>query len=51
MRRLLGRLELIEATGATTVEIGWINGNYQRVLFNSVRTASAVAGSHHISDV
>ena len=29
MRRLLGRLELIEATGATTVEIGWINGNYQ----------------------
>ena len=41
MRRLLGRLELIEATGATTVEIGWINGNYQRVLFHSVRTASA----------
>ena len=41
MRRLLGRLELIEATGATTVEIGWINGNYQRFLFNSVRTASA----------
>ena len=41
MRRLLGRLELIEATGDTTVEIGWINGNYQRVLFNSVRTASA----------
>ena len=41
MRRLLARLELIEATGVLGVDIGWVNGNYQRVLFHSVRVASA----------
>ena len=23
------------------VDVGWVNGNYQRILFHSVRTASA----------
>ena len=41
MKRLLARLELIEATGVLEVDIGWVNGNYQRILFHSVRTASA----------
>ena len=41
MKRLLARLELIEATGVLEVDVGWINGNYQRILFHSVRTASA----------
>ena len=41
MKRLLARLELIEATGALGVDVGWVNGNYQRILFHSVRTASA----------
>ena len=41
MKRLLARLELIEATGVLGVDVGWVNGNYQRVLFHSVRTASA----------
>ena len=34
MKRLLARLEL-------EVDVGWVNGNYQRILFHSVRTASA----------
>ncbi|MCY4633919.1 MAG: hypothetical protein OXG04_05315 [Acidobacteria bacterium] len=34
------RLELIEAT-VLGVDVGWVNGNYQRILFHSVRTASA----------
>ena len=41
MKRLLARLELIEATGVLGVDVGWVNGNYQRILFHSVRTASA----------
>ena len=41
MKRLLARLELIEATGVLEVDVGWVNGNYQRILFHSVRTASA----------
>ena len=41
MKRLLARLELIEATGVLEVDVDWINGNYQRILFHSVRTASA----------
>ena len=41
MKRLLGRLELIEATGVLEVDVGWVNGNYQRILFHTVRTASA----------
>ena len=41
--RLAGRhglLEVIEATGVLEVDVGWVNGNYQRILFHSVRTAS-----------
>ena len=41
MKRLLARLELIEATGVMGVDVDWVNGNYQRILFHSVRTASA----------
>ena len=41
MKRLLARLELIEATDVLGVNVGWVNGNYQRILFHSVRTASA----------
>ena len=41
MKRLLARLELIEATGVLEVDVGWVNGNYQRILFHTVRTASA----------
>ena len=41
MKRLLARLELIEATGVLGVDVGWVNGNYQRIRFHSVRTASA----------
>ena len=31
MKRLLARLELIEATGVLGVDVGWVNGNYQRI--------------------
>ena len=31
----------IEATGVLGVDVGWVNGNHQRILFHSVRTASA----------
>ena len=41
MKRLLARLELIEATGVLELDVGWVNGNYQRILFHTVRTASA----------
>ena len=41
MKRLLARLALIEATGVLEIDVGWVNGNYQRILFHSVRTASA----------
>ena len=41
MRRLLARLELIEETGVPGIDVSWVNGNYQRVLFHTVRTASA----------
>ena len=41
MKRLLARLELIEATDVLEIDVGWVNGNYQRILFHSVRTASA----------
>ena len=41
MKRLLARLELIEATGVLEIDMGWVNGNYQRILFHSVRTVSA----------
>ena len=45
MKRLLARLELIEATGVLEIDVGWVNGNYQRILFHSVRTASADPGA------
>ena len=41
MKRLLARLESIEETGALDIDVSWVNGNYQRILFHSVRTASA----------
>ena len=37
----LARLESIEATGVLDIDVSWVNGNYQRILFHSVRTASA----------
>ncbi|MYN68397.1 MAG: hypothetical protein F4X11_25830 [Acidobacteria bacterium] len=40
MKRLLARLESIEATGVLDIDVNWVNGN-QRILFHSVRTASA----------
>ena len=40
MKRLLAKLELIETTGVLEVDVGWVNGNYQGILFHSVRTAS-----------
>ncbi len=33
--------ELVEATGVLDIDVSWVNGNYQRILFHSVRTASA----------
>ena len=41
MSGLVARLELIEDTGILEIDVNWINGNYQRFLFHSVRTASA----------
>ena len=41
MSRLLAKLELIEETGVLEIDIDWINGNYQRFHFHSVRTMSA----------
>ena len=41
MKRLLARLESIEATGVLEIDVAWVKGNYQRILFHSVRTASA----------
>ena len=35
MKRLLARLELIEATGVLEIDVGWVNGNYQRILVPS----------------
>ena len=40
MRRLLARLELIEETDVLGIDVSWVNGNYQRVLFHTVRTGS-----------
>lgn len=41
MMRLLAKLESTEATGALEIGADWINANYQRVLFRSVRNATA----------
>ena len=35
------RLALIEATGVLGIDVGWVTGHYQRILFHSVRIASA----------
>ena len=37
VKRLLARLESIEATGVLDINVSWVNGNYQRILFHSVR--------------
>ena len=41
MTRLLARLAVIEATGVLGIDVGWVTGHYQRILFHSVRIASA----------
>ena len=41
MRRLVSRLELIEETDVLGIDVSWVNGNYQRALFHTVRTSSA----------
>ena len=41
MRRLVSRLELIEETDVLGIDVSWVNGNYQRPLFHTVRTSSA----------
>lgn len=30
-KRLLARLESIEATGVLDIDVSWVNGNYQRI--------------------
>jgi hypothetical protein len=37
MLTLLGKLKVIEATGALGVDLLWLNSNYQRALFHQVR--------------
>ena len=41
MTRLLARLAVIEATGVLGIDVGWVTGHDQRILFHSVRIASA----------
>ena len=41
MTRLLARLALIEAPGVLGIDVGWVTGHDQRILFHSVRIASA----------
>jgi hypothetical protein len=41
MLRLLGKLKAIEATGVLRVDLSWLSGNYQQVLFHQVRKSSA----------
>ena len=45
MKRLLARLELIEATGVLGVNVDWVNGNYQRILFHSGSRLPALGAS------
>ena len=45
MTRRLARLELIEATGMLDIDVGWVKGTYQRILFHGVRTASVTTRS------
>jgi hypothetical protein len=41
MLALLKKLTAIDATGVLGVDLGWLNGNYQRALFHQVRKSSA----------
>jgi hypothetical protein len=41
MQGLADKLAAIEATGALTVDLSWLNANYQRALFHYVRKCSA----------
>src|SRR3954469_17583043 len=41
MQGLADKLTAIEATGALTVDLSWLNANYQRALFHYVRKCSA----------
>ena len=41
MKRLADKLAVIEATGVLTVDLCWLNANYQRALFHYVRKCSA----------
>ena len=40
MLALLDKSRVIEATGVLGVDLSWLNGNYQRVLFHQVRKSS-----------
>src|SRR5208337_3636336 len=40
MLTLVGKLRVIEATGALGVDLSWLNANYQRALFHQVRKSS-----------
>jgi hypothetical protein len=41
MQSLADKLTAIEATGVLTVDLSWLNANYQRALFHFVRKCSA----------
>ena len=41
MERLANKLAVIEATGVLSVDLCWLNANYQRALFHYVRKCSA----------
>ena len=41
LQRLQTGIEARAVTGVLEIDIGWVNGNYQRVLFHSVRATSA----------
>ena len=41
MTRLLARLALIEAAGVLGIDVGWVTGHDQRILFHRGRIASA----------
>jgi len=40
MLSLIGKLKAIEATGALTLDLGWLNANLQRALFHYLRKCS-----------
>jgi TnpA family transposase/predicted transcriptional regulator len=41
MQGLVDKLAAIEATGVLAVDLSWLNANYQRALFHSVRRSTA----------